>query len=220
MSKHTRTRGEDYQAPAPVPKTQRTRGRPSEYDEAVLPEVAEMLRNGATSREIINHLGVSSGTFWRWCAAYPQLRNAVKAGKEAQDERVVDALRINAVLDGNVTAQIFWLKNRQPELWRDRKETEIIVPDPGTDTEQLDTRSAALAALALFTEAQYDPRATGALLEATANAEESDYGEDRDSRGPQRWEDRRDALPDGQGHNPDADPDDWESGVDLDPGEL
>lgn len=211
MSKQSRTRGEDYQAPAPVPKVQRTRGRPSEYDEAILPEVAELLRNGATSREIIEHLGIGAATFWRWCQAYPELRSAVKAGKEAQDERVVDALRINAVLDGNVTAQIFWLKNRRPLEWRDRKETEIIVPDPGTDTEQLDTRSAALAALALFTEAQYDPRATGVLLEATANAEESDDGEPFDPRGAPATD------PDGQR---DADQDDWETGVDLDPGEL
>lgn len=31
--------------------------------------------------------------------------------------------------DGDTTAMIFWLKNRQPHLWRDRKELEIAIPD-------------------------------------------------------------------------------------------
>lgn len=210
-TKQTRTRGEDYQTPVPVPKTQRTRGRPSEFDEAVLPEVAELLRNGATSREVIEHLGISAGTFWRWCQAYPQLQSAVKEAKAAQDERVVDALRINAVLDGNVTAQIFWLKNRQPDLWRDRKETEIIVPVTDDVGEVRDARGAALAALALFNEAQYDPGSAGVLLEATANAEESDDGDGTqfdEGPGPRSEEAGR------------ADADDWERGDDLDPGEL
>lgn len=43
----------------------------------------------------------------------------------------------------DVTAQIFWLKNRKPEVWRDRKETEIsggmTVNNPFSDltTEEL-----------------------------------------------------------------------------------
>lgn len=213
MSKHTRTRGEDYQAPAPVPKVQRTRGRPSEYDDAIMPEVLALVSQGATTKELADHLGVHPAQFWRWCQAYPHLRSAVKAAREAQDDRVEEALRINAVLEGNVTAQIFWLKNRRPNEWRDRKETEIIVPDPGIDTEQLDTRSAALAALALFTEAQYDPHAAGTLLEATANAEENDDGEESFDEGLVRPEQPA-------GPQVAAADDDWETGVDLDPGEL
>ena len=217
MSKQTRTRGEDYEAPVPVPKAKRTRGRPSEFDEAIMPEVLALVSQGATTKELADHLGVHPAQFWRWCQAYPHLRSAVKAAREAQDDRVEEALRINAVLQGNVTAQIFWLKNRRPNEWRDRKETEIIVPDAGADPEQLDSRSAALAALALFNEAQYDPTAAGILLEATANAEESDDGDQADF--PQ---------PGGQAHgvrDPSAGAaadDDWDEpgGYDLDPGEL
>lgn len=223
MSKQTRTRGEDYEAPVPVPRSQRTRGCKSTYDDEILPEVIELVSQGATSREIAQRLGVDPSTFWRWQQAYPQLRNAVKQAKDVQDERVVDALRINAVLEGNVTAQIFWLKNRQPELWRDRKETEIIVPVDEDTAAQLDSRSAALAALALFNEAQYDPTAAGILLEATANAEENDDGE---QTGVRRAESdgaphaARDDSADGARHV--ETDDDWDepSGYDLDPGEL
>jgi hypothetical protein len=212
-TKQTRTRGEDYQAPVPVPRIARTRGRPSDYEPELIDEACRLIRLGMTDAEICQELDVSVPTYYRWRANFPEFRKATNEAKEAQDDRVVDSL-IRVAHEGNVTAQIFWLKNRRPNEWRDRKETEIIVPDPGADTEQLDTRSAALAALALFTEAQYDPRATGVLLEATANAEENDDGEDQ---GRQDSRDGDSRVPAGA---PDPSDDDWETGVDLDPGEL
>ena len=39
-------------------------------------------------------------------------------GREASDDRVEESLYRNA-LAGNTTAQIFWLKNRRPDRWRD-----------------------------------------------------------------------------------------------------
>lgn len=213
-TKQTRTRGEDYQAPAPVPREKRTRGRPSEYDEAYLPEVLDLVSQGATSVEIAEHLDISTVTFWRWCKAYPELRNAVKGAKDAQDDRVEEALRINAVLQGNVTAQIFWLKNRQPDRWRDRKETEIIVPDVSATPLELDVRQTALAALALFNEAQYDPGSAGVLLEVTANVEETDDGSDS-FPSAQRAAARTDVL----GSREPAPADNW-GPDDLDPGEF
>jgi transposase-like protein len=211
MSKQTRTRGEDYEAPVPVPKAKRTRGRPSEFEPEYVAEAAELARSGATDKEIAAELGVAMSTLSRWFLAYPQLREAVKAAKEQIDQRVVRSLYKRAVEDGDTTAHIFWLKNRQPELWRDRKETEIIVPPSDEEAAQLDSRSAALAALALFNEAQYDPTAAGILLEATANAEENDDGEAQPAR----------ATGAARGDQVEAD-DDWDepSGYDLDPGEL
>jgi hypothetical protein len=116
----------------------------------------------------------------------------------------VRSLFKRAVEDGDTTAHIFWLKNRMPAEWRDRKETEIIVPVTDDVGEVRDARGAALAALALFNEAQYDPGSAGVLLEATANAEESADGE----------------TPSGRSGTDDAQDDDWERGDDLDPGEL
>jgi hypothetical protein len=213
-TKQTRTRGEDYQAPVPVPREQRRRGRPSEFDEAIMPEVLELVGQGATTKELADHLGVHPAQFWRWCQAYPHLRSAVKAAREAQDDRVEEALRINAVLEGNVTAQIFWLKNRRPNEWRDRKETEIIVPVADDVGEVRDARGAALAALALFNEAQYDPGATGMLLEATANAEETDDGAEDTGRAQGA------EAPRGSQEPGDDDWGDEPAGYDIDPGEL
>lgn len=210
MSKQSRTRGEDYQAPAPVPRTQRTRGRIADYDDQVIPEAAALAQQGLTDKEIAEQLGVHVSTFWRWFNEHPHLREAVRAAGKTANSRVKMSLYDRAI-NGSDTASIFWLKNREPDEWRDRRETEIIVPPDGADPEQLDTRSAALAALALFTEAQYDPQATGVLLEATANAEESEDGEDQHS-GAEGFRAPSNPQPE--------EPDDWETGVDLDPGEL
>jgi len=211
MSKQTRTRGDDYEAPVPVPKAKRTRGRIADYDDQVIPEAAALAQQGLTDKEIAEQLGVHVSTFWRWFNEHPHLREAVRAAGKTANSRVKMSLYDRAV-NGSDTASIFWLKNREPDEWRDRRETEIVVPDAGADPEQLDTRSAALAALALFNEAQYDPKAAGILLEATANAEENDDGEESSGeRAPAR----------GLQGEAEAD-DDWgePGGYDLDPGEL
>ena len=49
---------------------------------------------------------------------HEELREALKRGREASDDRVEESLYRNA-LAGNTTAQIFWLKNRRPDRWRD-----------------------------------------------------------------------------------------------------
>jgi hypothetical protein len=236
-TKQTRTRGEDYQAPAPVPKIKRTQGRPEVWSETWITQAAFMARNGATDVEMAKELGCALSTFYLRMNQYPQFSEAVNAGKAAYDQRVSNSLARRAIgyehetekvfsnglrvkviehVPPDTTAQIFWLKNRQPDLWRDRKETEIIVPDTSDEPGQIDARGAALAALALFNEAQYDPGATGMLLEATANAEETDDGEPTNPRGAPA------ADPDGQRDALSGD-DDWgdePAGYDIDPGEL
>jgi hypothetical protein len=208
MSKQSRTRGEDYQAPAPVPKVQRTRGRPSEFEEEYVSEAAALARSGATDKEIASELGIAVSTLNRWFLAYPQLREAVKAAKEQIDQRVVRSLYKRAIEDGDTTAHIFWLKNRQPELWRDRKETELIVPPNDNQPEDLDARTTGLAMLALLNEALYtEDEAAGPLLEMTANAEEQDDGEDYRPVGQSTGE----QPVDGENFDPD---------FDLDPGEV
>jgi hypothetical protein len=47
----------------------------------------------------------------------------MRQGKEVADYAVESALFQNA-MSGNVTAQIFWLKNRKPERWNDKREIE------------------------------------------------------------------------------------------------
>ena len=56
-------------------------------------------------------------------AKYPEFRCALKAGKEASDDRVERSLYQLAIgwngQPPNTTAAIFWLKNRRPDRWRD-----------------------------------------------------------------------------------------------------
>lgn len=132
----------------PKPNAKRPRGRPSTFDESLIPAIQARAEEGATNREIAEFLGVHEAQLWRWAQANPVLRSALKLGKEAADQRVeaslyrratgysFDAVKIVAdAKTGDVlqipyvehvapdtTAAIFWLKNRRPAEWRDRVE--------------------------------------------------------------------------------------------------
>ncbi len=83
-------------------------------------------RDGLTEDEIAHNMGITRKTLWEW-KQNPELSdisNALKQGKEVVDYIVENALMKNA-LNGNVVAQIFWLKNRRPDKWRDKVEHEI-----------------------------------------------------------------------------------------------
>ena len=49
--------------------------------------------------------------------------------KETTQELTEDGMRVTKVITKqqapDTTAQIFWLKNRKPDEWRDKKETEV-----------------------------------------------------------------------------------------------
>lgn len=123
-------------------------GRPPKYDPECITKVAELCANGATNREVADYLGVTEVTLWRWRAEYPEFCNALKTGKDAADERVIQSLyrratgySFNALkimqyegvpievpyvehVPPDTTAAIFWLKNRRRDEWRDKQEHE------------------------------------------------------------------------------------------------
>lgn len=78
-------------------------------------------RDGLTDEQIANKMGINVATLYRYKQSYCEICNALKKGKEVVDFQVENAL-VQAALDGNVTAQIFWLKNRRPDKWRDKPE--------------------------------------------------------------------------------------------------
>jgi len=67
----------------------------------------------------------------KWINEIPEFSGAVKKGRAISDMAVVDSL-YNRAISGDVTAMIFWLKNRRPAEWRDMKESKVDV----TITEQ------------------------------------------------------------------------------------
>lgn len=102
-------------------------GRPSKYDKKMNEQVFKLCLLGATDAEIADFLGISVATFNNWKLKEPELVESLKRGKLDADSNVAKSLYRRAI-DGEVTAQIFWLKNRQPSKWRDRKEhTEIQI---------------------------------------------------------------------------------------------
>ena len=78
-------------------------------------------RDGLTDEQIAQNMGIAVGTLYLWKKSHVEICEALKKGKEVVDFQVENAL-VQAALDGNVTAQIFWLKNRRPDKFRDKPE--------------------------------------------------------------------------------------------------
>lgn len=109
-------------------------------------------RDGLTNEQVAHNIGITRQCLYNWCKKYPELEEAMKKGKEVVDVEVENALLKKALgykydevtrervdgeiiitkvvtkeVQGDTTAQIFWLKNRQPDKWRDRKNIEADV---------------------------------------------------------------------------------------------
>lgn len=80
-------------------------------------------RDGLTDEQIAKNMGISAKTLWDWKNKHSNICNALKKGKEVVDYEVENAL-LSSALEGNTTAQIFWLKNRRPDKWRDKQKEE------------------------------------------------------------------------------------------------
>ena len=80
-------------------------------------------RDGLTNEQIAENLNIGKTTFYKLLKEHPELSERLKKGKEVVDYEVENALLKNA-LSGNITAQIFWLKNRKPKQWKDKVEVE------------------------------------------------------------------------------------------------
>lgn len=75
-----------------------------------------------TDKEIAIVLGVSEKTLNTW-KKNPEFFQALKNGKLKLDVNVKKSL-YKLAIGGNVTACIFWLKNRDREHWRDQQQQE------------------------------------------------------------------------------------------------
>jgi len=129
-------------------------GRPSKYDPDRHPIWAEGLAKlGKTDKEISTAFGISRSTLLEWKKSHPELSVALKIGKSEADTAVENSLfkramgytyeELKIVNDGervektvkqvapDTTAQIFWLKNRKPEEWRDKVHQEVTGKDGG-----------------------------------------------------------------------------------------
>ena len=93
-------------------------------------------RDGLTDEQIARNMGITAKTLYEWKNRYREICEALKKGKAVVDYQVENAL-LSSALEGNTTAQIFWLKNRRPDKWRDK-------PVPEGDSETLKRAKALL----------------------------------------------------------------------------
>jgi len=78
-------------------------------------------RSGLTDEQIAGNMGISVRTLYNWKKKSLQILQALKTGAREADFAVENAL-FKKALSGDVTACIFWLKNRQPDIWREKPE--------------------------------------------------------------------------------------------------
>lgn len=102
-------------------------------------------KDGLIDEQIAKNMGVAYSTFKDWKKRFPDLSAVLKRSKEVVDREVENALfelakgfvyeeeavtntgevvTVKKYSKPNVTAQIFWLKNRKRNEWRDKQEIE------------------------------------------------------------------------------------------------
>jgi hypothetical protein len=96
----------------------------AKYKDWLLPEnllrIQGWAMDGLTDAQIAENIGISTVTIWEWKKKYSNFANALKVSKDVADRQIENAL-FKAAKDGNITAQIFWLKNRKPDKWREQR---------------------------------------------------------------------------------------------------
>jgi transposase-like protein len=77
--------------------------------------------NGLTIEQIADNIGIVKSTLYEWMKKNSNISNALKIGREQADNIIENAL-FNKAKGGDVTAMIFWLKNRRSDRWREKRE--------------------------------------------------------------------------------------------------
>ena len=87
-------------------------------------QVEKLAAQGLTQRQIASCLGVNYVTLLDRRKKYTEFADAVKRGQDKGIATVTNAL-FKSATEGNLGAQCFFLKNRDPENWKDRQEVSL-----------------------------------------------------------------------------------------------
>jgi len=129
--------------------SKRKAGRRGKYEEWLTKEgllkIEGWARDGLTDEQIAKNMGISRSTLNEWKNKYSDILDTLKKGKEVVDLQVENALlkralgykydevtyefgeevkQVRKEVVPDTTAQIFWLKNRRPDKWRDKQDIE------------------------------------------------------------------------------------------------
>jgi len=104
-------------------------GRPTLFKPEYTEQVEKLCKLGATDVDLADFFHVDRTTIINWRKSNPEFFNTTKNAKDEADDKVEASLYQNATTEKNTTAQIFWLKNRRPKEWRDRREIAVDTVD-------------------------------------------------------------------------------------------
>ena len=133
------------------------------------PEYCEQARKlcllGATDIKVADFFGVTKTTVNNWKNDHPEFFDSIKKGKDEYDTELVESSLLKRALGyqivevkeetggevdkttkttkqvaGDTTAMIFWLKNRNPDRWRDKQQHEHSGNISHMTDEELDNR--------------------------------------------------------------------------------
>ena len=126
-------------------------GRPSKYDKIDLAQVEKLAGMGLTEEQIASVIDIHRDTLIEYKKQYPEFSDILKRGKEKTDLQIVKSLYQRAIgykhpelyitqykgkiITKKITkhyppdtgAICFWLKNRQPDKWKDRFDIDATV---------------------------------------------------------------------------------------------
>ena len=153
-------------------------GRPATYNTDFARQAAIACELGATDEDLARLFKVTARTIARWKILHPEFCQALKVGKDAPDDRVerslynravgyiydivkpmtrslggqdgavIEMIKLKEHVPPDVTAAIFWLKNRRKDQWRDKQEHGFTDKD-GNDVELTPAQKGAKLAFAL-----------------------------------------------------------------------
>lgn len=93
----------------------------------IIAKVESMASLGLTIDQLAKCVGTSSSTLSKAKKQIPELEEAYQSGRAKGVLTIANAL-FNKAKKGDTTAMIFFLKNRAPEEWMDRRKHEIGGP--------------------------------------------------------------------------------------------
>lgn len=128
------------------------RGRKSPFNEKIQATIIRLVEAGKTEEEIAEIIGVCKTTLTNWKGKHQDLLFAVREARQAADSLVESALfgravgckvpetkvivtKLGDVIREDVDryyppdtqAAMFWLRNRQPERWKEKTEGDVNV---------------------------------------------------------------------------------------------
>ena len=110
------------------------------FESVILPQLEKIrarIESGISCAALARELGISLSTLNRCRKQHPEFGELFADAESARDDLVEEALLRRATgyenSDGkeippDVRAAVFWLKNRRPEDWQDRREISLAEP--------------------------------------------------------------------------------------------